>query len=52
MPFCILDARAHPGYTLAPVVDAGLANVAATLLYLLGYAALEDYAPSLIVARA
>ncbi|HOJ05213.1 MAG TPA: 2,3-bisphosphoglycerate-independent phosphoglycerate mutase [Bacteroidota bacterium] len=52
VPFCILDARQHPGYTLAPVADAGLANVAATLLYLLGYAAPEDYAPSLIVARA
>lgn len=36
------------GLTLAPLERAGLANVAATTLELLGYAAPEGYAPSLL----
>lgn len=46
--FVVADTRATPGYTLTPPPQAGLANVAATILNLLGYNAPEDYSPSLI----
>ena len=47
MPFAIHDAGSA-GYALAGPDDAGLANVAATLLNLLGYEAPADYEPSLL----
>jgi 2,3-bisphosphoglycerate-independent phosphoglycerate mutase len=49
VPFCILDSRPDAGYKLAEVPEAGLANVAATLLNLLGYEKPVDYENSLIV---
>ncbi|MEA3292344.1 MAG: NUDIX domain-containing protein, partial [Pseudomonadota bacterium] len=48
VPFVIVDPANEGDYTLAEVDNPGLANVAATLLNLLGYHAPEDYAPSLI----
>ena len=55
VPFSVFDARHAAQWQLRPTAagDAapGLANVAATLLNLLGYAAPDDYAPSLIAPR-
>jgi 2,3-bisphosphoglycerate-independent phosphoglycerate mutase len=48
VPFAIYDPNFDGEYHLAPPVDAGLANVAATLLNLLGYEAPADYRQSLI----
>ncbi len=48
VPFVIHDAAFSDEYTLAGVADAGLANVAATVLNLMGYAAPEGYEPTLI----
>ena len=49
VPFVIHDgADDDPGYRLADVPDAGLANVAATVLDLMGYEPPTDYEPSLI----
>jgi 2,3-bisphosphoglycerate-independent phosphoglycerate mutase len=48
VPFIIVDPNYHGEYDLADVKDRGLANVAATLLNLLGYEAPKEYAPSLI----
>ena len=48
VPFVIHDAAWHGDYTLAPPAGAGLANVAATLLDLLGFDAPADYEPSLL----
>ncbi len=42
---------APPGLALADVKDAGLANVAATVLHLMGYEAPSDYRPSLLASR-
>ena len=47
VPFAIHDAGSA-GYALAGPDGAGLANVAATLLNLLGYEAPADYEPSLL----
>ena len=48
VPFCIYDPLYHNDYSMAPVEHPGLANVAATVLNLLGYDAPEDYCKSLI----
>ncbi len=49
VPLSICDSRSPAPWTLrSDVPQAGLANVAATLLNLLGYGAPQDYAPSLI----
>jgi 2,3-bisphosphoglycerate-independent phosphoglycerate mutase len=51
VPF-VLIAGANPGYTLRQdLPKAGLSNVAATVLNLLGFDAPEDYDPSLIEAN-
>ncbi|MBL0174204.1 MAG: 2,3-bisphosphoglycerate-independent phosphoglycerate mutase [Ignavibacteria bacterium] len=50
VPFCIIDARPDPPYRLADVAHPGLANVAATLLNLLGYTPPDDYERSLVEA--
>jgi 2,3-bisphosphoglycerate-independent phosphoglycerate mutase len=48
VPFIIVDPLYEKEYRMAEVEHPGLANVAATLLNLLGYRAPEDYEPSLI----
>lgn len=49
VPVTILDHRSHKGWKLrTDLPAAGLANVAATVLNLLGYTAPADYEPSLI----
>ena len=49
VPFVIHDgAGDDPAYRLANVADAGLANVAATVLHLMGYEPPAEYEPSLI----
>jgi len=51
VPFVVVDLGADDAYRFSAIAenhDAGLANVAATVLNLLGYRAPEDYAPSLI----
>ncbi len=49
VPFVIADARKSPGYALRrDLPRPGLGNIASTMLNLLGYAAPEDYEPSLI----
>jgi 2,3-bisphosphoglycerate-independent phosphoglycerate mutase len=48
VPFVIYDPNYNGEYDLNPVENAGLSNVAATLLNLLGYEKVEDYDPSLI----
>lgn len=49
VPFAIHDGRdTDPGYRLADLPEAGLANVAATVLDLMGYEPPADYEPSLI----
>lgn len=48
VPFTIIDSQYKEDYTLAPIENAGLANVAATICNLLGFEAPKDYAPSLI----
>lgn len=47
VPFLIRDFSGR-GYTLAPPPEAGLANLAATLLELLGYQPPAEFAPSLL----
>ena len=47
VPFVIVDKEAN--YSLADIPHAGLANVAATLCYLVGFEPPSDYEPSLIV---
>ena len=49
VPFILVTADANPGWKLAEVPGAGLANIAATLCNLLGYEAPSDYEPSLVV---
>jgi len=51
VPFCILDARKETPYQLSSVPNPGLANVAATLLNLLGFQAPDEYEPSLITMK-
>lgn len=49
VPLTIVDARTTPPWRLrTDIGNPGLANVAATLLNLLGYQAPADYAPSLV----
>lgn len=48
VPFAIYDPNYDGEYHMAPPAAPGLANVAATLLNLLGYEAPADYEPSLI----
>src|SRR5438128_4850275 len=47
VPFAIVDPQYHGEYLMANLPQQGLANVAATLLNLLGYEAPAAYAPSL-----
>lgn len=55
VPLTILDPLGAAAWRLRPAADGaltpGLANVAATLMNLLGFCAPNDYAPSLIAAR-
>lgn len=48
VPFAIYDPNYDGEYHMAPPADAGLSNVAATLLNLLGYEAPPDYRQSVI----
>ncbi len=48
VPCVIVDANYAGEYDLASLTERGLANVAATILNLLGYQAPAEYAPSLI----
>ncbi len=49
VPFVIHDGTGDsPGYRLVDMADAGIANVAATVLDLMGYEPPADYEPSLI----
>lgn len=48
VPFCIYDAKYAGEYEMSGVEHPGLANVAATVLNLLGYEAPADYCGSLI----
>lgn len=48
VPCAIVDSGYNGEYEMAKLNDLGLANVAATLLNLLGYEAPKEYAPSLI----
>ncbi len=48
VPFIIKDYSGQNTFSLQPVEGAGLANVAATLLNLLGFEAPADYEPSLV----
>ena len=48
VPFAIYDPSYDGEYEMANLERRGLANVAATLLNLLGYEKVEDYEPSLI----
>jgi 2,3-bisphosphoglycerate-independent phosphoglycerate mutase len=49
--FLIADERKDPGYRTAPPDGAGLSNVAATVLNLLGYEKPKEYDQSLIQAK-
>jgi 2,3-bisphosphoglycerate-independent phosphoglycerate mutase len=51
VPFAIVDPGYQGEYELADLKEKGLANVAATLLNLLGFEQPKDYAPSLIVFK-
>jgi 2,3-bisphosphoglycerate-independent phosphoglycerate mutase len=48
VPFVVHDSQYQGEYHLAQVPDAGLSNVASTLLNLLGYEPPADYRPSLL----
>ncbi|MDO4576217.1 MAG: 2,3-bisphosphoglycerate-independent phosphoglycerate mutase [Planctomycetia bacterium] len=48
VPFCIYDPTYNGEYQMANVENPGLANVAATVLNLLGFEAPDDYRPSLV----
>ncbi|MFP3983458.1 MAG: 2,3-bisphosphoglycerate-independent phosphoglycerate mutase [Desulfurivibrionaceae bacterium] len=49
VPLIIKDYSGIDGFSLAKVENPGLTNIAATICNLLGFAAPEDYDPSLIV---
>ena len=51
VPCAIVDPNYNGEYELADLKEKGLANVAATLLNLLGYEAPANYAPSLIAVK-
>ena len=48
VPFAIVDPSYTGEYTLVSPEDAGLTHIAATTMNLLGYAAPDDYQPSLL----
>ncbi len=48
VPFIIYDSAYNNEYKMADIPNAGLTNIAATLLNLLGYKKVEDYDESLI----
>ena len=48
VPFIVKDFSGANRFELAPVAGAGLSNVAATLLTLLGFEKPADYDPSLL----
>ena len=48
VPFAIHDKTGNPNYSLESVPDAGLGNVAATVINLLGFGAPDFYEPSLV----
>ncbi|MEZ5280217.1 MAG: hypothetical protein R2770_07070 [Acidimicrobiales bacterium] len=48
VPFAIHDGAYQGEYHMAPPPAAGLANVAATVLNLMGYEAPDDYEPSVV----
>ncbi len=48
VPFCIYDAKYNGEYEMSGVEHPGLANVAATVLNLLGYVPPADYCASLV----
>ncbi len=48
VPLAIIDPGNDDDYQLANIREAGLANIAATLLNLLGFKAPEDFEPSLL----
>lgn len=48
VPFIVRDFSNHNSFILSGVEDPGLANVAATVLNLLGFQAPDDYEPALI----
>ena len=51
VPFVIFDPLYQGEYAMAAVANAGLANIAATLLNLLGFEKPEEYDPSLIAFK-
>jgi 2,3-bisphosphoglycerate-independent phosphoglycerate mutase len=51
VPFAIFDPANNGEYAMAKIEKPGLANVAATVMNLLGYQAPADYQPSLIAFR-
>jgi 2,3-bisphosphoglycerate-independent phosphoglycerate mutase len=51
VPFAIVDPEYSGEYEIADLKERGLANVAATLLNLLGFEQPKDYAPSLITFK-
>ncbi|MGL4368336.1 MAG: 2,3-bisphosphoglycerate-independent phosphoglycerate mutase, partial [Spirochaetota bacterium] len=51
VPFIIFDPQFSGEYSLADLPDAGLGNVAATVLNLLGFEAPEDYLPSMVTFK-
>jgi 2,3-bisphosphoglycerate-independent phosphoglycerate mutase len=51
VPLAIVDSGYQGEYRMAHMEKQGLANVASTLLNLLGYEGVEDYDPSLITMR-
>ena len=48
VPFVIYDPAFNEEYKMVSLKDAGLANIAATILNLMGYEKVVDYAESLI----
>ncbi len=51
VPFCIYDPNYNGEYDMSHIEHPGLANVAATVLNLLGFEAPDDYCPSLITFK-
>jgi len=51
VPLCVVGAGADALMANPAVTDPGLGNVAATLLFLLGFVPPPDYLPTLVVAR-
>lgn len=49
VPFVIVDEKWQGEYKINNEIEGGLANIAATLLNLLGYEKVADYEPSLII---